>query len=78
MEWLLAGLVFCAALAVLPALLRKSRKSARKGTAGGLVIGLGLAFMTIFDPAKAESVEEIRGRKDRGEAEKGESDGAPD
>ncbi|OYX66348.1 MAG: hypothetical protein B7Y88_05565 [Sphingomonadales bacterium 32-64-17] len=78
MEWLVAGLVFCAALAVLPALLRKSRKSARKGTAGGVMMGVGLAFMTIFDPAKAETVEEVRERKDRGEADQGESGGTPD
>ena len=78
MEWLVAGLVFCAALAVLPVLLGRSRKSAGKGTAGGLVMGLGLAFMTIFDPAKSETVEEVRKRKDRGEPDQSESGGAPD
>ncbi|RIV87225.1 hypothetical protein D2V17_08680 [Aurantiacibacter xanthus] len=78
MEWLVSVVVFCLALALLPLLLRRSRKSARKGTAGGVMMGLGLAFMTIFDPAKAESMEEIRERKDRGEADQGESGDKPD
>ncbi|WP_137679425.1 hypothetical protein [Aurantiacibacter suaedae] len=78
MEWLVAGVVLCAALAVLPALLRRSRKSARKGAAGGVMMGLGLAFMTIFDPLKAESVEEVRQRKERGKADQGESGDRPD
>jgi len=73
-EWLLAGLAFVGAMALLPALLRRSRKSRRKGTAGGMMLGIGLAFMTIFDPAKSESVEEIRRR---GEAEEEDEAGAP-
>ena len=78
MEWLVAAVVFFGALALLPLALQRSRKAARKGTAGGLMMGLGLAFMTIFDPAKAATVEEIRQRKDEGEPDQGESGDKPD
>ena len=78
MEWLVAIVVFCLALALLPPLLRQIRKSASKGTAGGVMMGLGLAFMTIFDPAKAESVKELRQRKDLGETDQHESGDKPD
>ncbi len=73
-EWLIAALVFVGALALLPTLLRRSRASRRKGTAGGVMMGLGLAFMTIFDPGKAASVEEVRRRR---EAEEEDEAGAP-
>lgn len=73
-EWLLAGLAFVGAMSLLPALLRRARNSRRKGAAGGVMLGIGLAFMTIFDPGKSESVEEIR----RGnEAEEEDEAGAP-
>jgi len=73
-EWLAAGLAFVGAMSLLPAILRRSRKSRRKGTAGGVIMGIGLAFMTIFDPAKSASVEEIRRRR---EAEDEDESGAP-
>jgi len=73
-EWLLAALLFAGALALLPALLRRSRKSRRKGTAGGIIMGIGFAFMTLFDPAKSEAVEVIRRRSD---AEEEDESGAP-
>jgi len=67
MDWVISAAVFIAALAQLPALLSRSRKSRRKGTAGGVMIGLGLAFMTIFDPGRSETVEEVRRRRDEKE-----------
>lgn len=73
LEWAIAIALFLGLLALLPPLLRKSRKSARKGMAGGVVMGLGLAFITIFDPARADTVEEVRKRKDLGDADAGES-----
>ena len=74
MEWLIAALVFGGALLLLPALLRRSHKSRRKGTAGGIIMGIGFAFMTLFDPGKSEAVEEIRRRSD---AEEEDESGAP-
>jgi hypothetical protein len=74
MEWPLAALLFIGALALLPTLLRRSRKSRRKGTAGGIIMGIGFAFMTLFDPGKSEAVEEIRRRS---EAEEEDESGAP-
>ncbi len=74
MEWLLAALVIGGGLLLLPALLRRSRKSSRKGTAGGIIMGVGFAFMTLFDPGKSEAVEEIRRRN---EAEEEDESGAP-
>ena len=73
-EWVLAALVFVGALLLLPAMLRRSRKSRRKGTAGGIIMGLGFAFTTLFDPGKSEAVEEIRRRSD---AEEEDESGAP-
>ncbi|WP_343806651.1 hypothetical protein [Alteraurantiacibacter aestuarii] len=82
MEWLLAILVLGTLLALLPRLLRASRKaqgkSRRKGTAGGIMMGMGLAFMTIFDPGKSDSVEEIQRRKDLGDDDQGESGAGKD
>lgn len=72
LEWAIAIVVFLGLLALLPRLMRRSRKL-RKGMAGGVVMGLGLAFMTIFDPAKAATVEEVRKHKDLGDADAGES-----
>ena len=74
MDWLLAALIFAGALLLLPALLRRSRKSRRKGTAGGIIMGLGFAFTTLFDPGKSEAVEEIRRQ---GAAEEEDESGAP-
>ena len=73
LQWLFAigGLGLAVWLAIYWLANRKS--STRKGTAGGAMMVLGLAFMTLFDPAKAESVEEIRKRKDLGDADLGES-----
>lgn len=73
MEWIIAIVVFFGFMALLPGFVRHNRKSRRKGMAGGIMMGLGLAFMTIFDTGKAESVEEIRTRKDLGDADQGES-----
>lgn len=73
MEWIIAIVVFLGLMALLPGFVRRSRKSRRKGMAGGIAMGIGLAFMTIFDPGKAETVEEIRRRKDIGDADQGES-----
>jgi hypothetical protein len=73
MDVLLAILLLVGLPALLPRLLRASRRSARKGAVGGIVMGLGLAFMIIFDPARAASVEEVQRRKDLGEPGKGES-----
>ena len=74
-EWIVALAVFLGALALLPMVLRQNRKARRKGTAGGVMMGLGLAFMTIFDPARAATVEEVRRREEIGEED--EDSGAP-
>ncbi|GEM_PF-3500947 len=69
----MAIIAFLGLMALLPGMLRRGRKNRRKGMAGGIMMGLGLAFMTIFDPAKADSVEEVQRRKDLGDADQGES-----
>jgi hypothetical protein len=40
---------------------------------GGIVMGFGLAFMTIFDPARAATLEEVQRRKDLSKAGERES-----
>ena len=72
-DWLVAGLMFALLLWWLAGWLGNRQRPRRKGDAGGALMAFGLAFMTIFDPAKAASVEEIQRRKDLGDADQGES-----
>jgi len=76
MEWLLALAVFLGLLALLPAMLRRTRNAQRNADAGVMVLAIGLAFMAIFDPAKSAVIEETRRKQDLDE-EDGESGALP-
>ena len=51
----------------LPFAISAAKASARgKGRFAGATLAIGLAFATVFDPAKAAAVEETRKRNDAG------------
>ena len=58
MEWLLAIGVFIGLMALLPAVLRRSRAAMREE--GSPLLALGFVMRSIFDSRRAEAVEEAR------------------
>lgn len=48
-----------------------TRKKRVGGGFGGAVLGIGIAFTTLLDPAKKAAIEEIDNRKQRGDHERG-------
>lgn len=74
-EWLAAIAVFVLLLALLPGLLRRSKAKLAKDGGGGMWVGIGLAFATIFDPKIAQAIELIEQKKE--EAEEDESGDQP-
>ena len=49
------------------------RKKRAGGGIGGVVLGIGVAFTTLLDPAKKAAIEEIDNRKQRGDHERGQA-----
>ncbi len=66
-QWLIALGLVLAFLATMPLLLRWVKTSGGKGRMGGVALALGVAFSFLFDPAKAEAMENIADRKARRE-----------
>lgn len=66
-QWLIALSLMLAFLAAMPHLLRWVKTSGGKGRMGGVALALGIAFSFLFDPAKAEAMENIADRKARRE-----------
>lgn len=67
MQWLAVLGLILAFLAAMPLLLRWVKTSGGKGRMGGVALALGVAFSFLFDPAKAEAMENIADRKTRRE-----------
>jgi hypothetical protein len=57
-EWVSAGVILIAVLAIIPATLRWGRQNA-KGNAAGFMLGIGAMFSALLDPAKAQATEEL-------------------
>lgn len=74
MEWLVASGLILAFLAVLPSILRRVKVRGGKGRVGGVALALGVAFSFLYDPAKAEAMENIADdsarREEAGQGEK--------
>jgi hypothetical protein len=68
MEWVIFFTILGLTIIAFPAVLRFSKSSAIKGTAGSMVMALGMAFSGLLDPAKRESVENLEKEKDIGNA----------
>lgn len=64
MSGLLQWAIAAAILLAIPLLIRLGRKQSR-GKAGAAMLLLGLAFGSLFDPAKAEAMETIDKRRDQ-------------
>ncbi len=75
MEWAIAAAVFVLAMAAMIAALPPMKSKSRKG--GGFAVGLFMIFASVFDPARAASVEQLARKKDIGDAEEGESGEKP-
>ena len=69
LEWLLAITALVIFFALLPRLLRKMKGSRAKGGASGIVMGIGFAFATLFDPKSAQAIELIEQKQDESEDE---------
>lgn len=69
LEWLLAILVLLSVVALLPRVLRGAKGSRLKGGASGVVLGLGFAFATLFDPKSAQTIELIEQKREDAEDE---------
>jgi hypothetical protein len=76
-EWLIAAVVFAALMLAMVAAIRRGKLKPGKG-GGGLVIGLGMVFASVFDPAKAAAVEQLDRKKLTEGNEEGESGAGPD
>ena len=68
-EWLIAAAVMLGLLALLPVLLRRTARAARKPGGSGVVIAIGMVFAMIFDPKAVVATEQIQKRADLGEDE---------
>jgi len=77
MEWVIEIAAFVALLYGIVALLPRAKRGALKGGGGGFVLGLGMIFASMFDPAKAAAVEEVERRKETEGDEEGESRAPP-
>jgi hypothetical protein len=75
-EWAVAIVVFVGLLSAMVALLPRAKRGTLKGAGGGFVLGLGMIFASLLDPARAAAVEEVERRKETQANEEGEG-GAP-
>jgi hypothetical protein len=66
-EWLVAGTLLIAFLAILPRLLRGARRSSRASGGSGVWIGIGLALSMVFDPKASHAIEMVDRKKDEEE-----------
>ncbi|MFM9853308.1 MAG: hypothetical protein ACKVOJ_10965 [Sphingomonadaceae bacterium] len=57
-EWVIAIFAFALIMSVLPVSLAWARKN-RKGHMAGAMLGIGMMFASLFDPAKAQATEEL-------------------
>jgi hypothetical protein len=65
MEWIIFFLILGFAIVAFPYLLRAAKSSA-KGAVGGMVMGLGMAFTILLDPAKKSAMENLDKKKNIG------------
>lgn len=75
-EWIAAVAVLAGTLMALPFLLPAWRRSARAGV-GGVMLGIGVAFSNLLDPAKRAATEELDKRKEIAGADEAERATAP-
>lgn len=75
LEWGIAAAVFGVAMLALIVALPHLKPKAGKG--GGFAVGLFMIFASVFDPARAATVEQLDRKKDIGDAEDGESGDKP-
>jgi len=74
MHWLVAGAVALILLGLMPWAVTRTKKTARgKGRLAGAVFAIGLAFGSMFDPAKTASTEAAEKKKETGDHEAGAS-----
>ena len=69
MQWWVYVLAVALVVASFPLSMAFSRQAVRKGNAGGVVMMVGLAFVTVADPKIAAALEQIENRRELGEVE---------
>ena len=70
LEWLIAIGVLGGLLAVLPLMLRRTKRATRKLCGGsGIMIGIGLGLAMVFDPKLTQATEVVDDKQDEGEGE---------
>ena len=69
MKWWVYVLAVALVVASFPLSMAFSRQAVRKGNAGGVVMMVGLAFVTVADPKIAAALEKIENRRELGEVE---------
>jgi hypothetical protein len=69
MEWIVFSLILGLALLTFPMLLRAAKSSSVKGSMGGVVMAVGMAFTILLDPAKKASIENLEKKREMGDAD---------
>ncbi len=69
LEWLAAIALVLLSLALLPALLRQTKRNLARRGRSGILVGIGLGLASLFDPKILETIEIVEQKKDEAEDE---------